>query len=332
MPRDDGLGRGSRGALAGGGRARGAPPGACRQALRRPVRPAPRVGALGRGRLDAGDDGHDPQPRPQRRRGRGPRRRDGQPPLRLRLVPPPRADVRRGRRRDRRAPVRGRAAGAQGTQERAARRRPDGRRPARADHDLPGDLRARGPRSVPAGGGRAAPPRDARGLRLLGVAARQGLPAHLRHPRRPRDRGQRRPDGVRQQGRHVRDGRLLHAQPVDRRARALRRVPRQRAGRGRRRRDPHPGADRADARDPAGGVRPARRDARAARGPLPRDAGHRVHGRGRRALPAPDPHRQAHGAGGPARRRRDAGRGADLPRGGRRADRPRLSSTSCSTR
>ena len=186
--------------------------------------------------------------------------------------------------------------------------------------------------SVPAGGGRAAPPRDARGLRLLGVAARQGLPAHLRHPRRPRDRGQRRPDGVRQQGRHVRDGRLLHPQPVDRRARALRRVPRQRAGRGRRRRDPHAGADRADARDPAGGVRPARRDARAARGPLPRDAGHRVHGRGRRALPAPDPHRQAHGAGGPAHRRRDAGRGADLPRGGRRADRPRLSSTSCSTR
>ena len=33
------------------------------------------------------------------------------------------------------------------------------------------------------------------------------------------------------------------------------------------------------------------------------DAGHRVHGRGGRALPAPDAHRQAHGAGGAARSR-----------------------------
>ena len=64
--------------------------------------------------------------------------------------------------------------------------------------------------AVPAGGARAAAPRDARGLRLVGVAAREGLPPHLRHPRRPRHGGQRRPDGVRQQGRHVGHRRLLH--------------------------------------------------------------------------------------------------------------------------
>ena len=43
------------------------------------------------------------------------------------------------------------------------------------------------------------------------------------------------------------DRRLLHARPVDGRAGALRRVPRERAGRGRRRRHPHAGAARGDA-------------------------------------------------------------------------------------
>ena len=44
-----------------------------RQEVRRPEEPAARLGALGRARLDAGHDGHDPQPRPQRpdRRGAG---------------------------------------------------------------------------------------------------------------------------------------------------------------------------------------------------------------------------------------------------------------------
>ena len=45
-----------------------------RQAARRPRRPAARLRALGRARVDAGDARHRPQPRPQRRVGRGPRR------------------------------------------------------------------------------------------------------------------------------------------------------------------------------------------------------------------------------------------------------------------
>ena len=112
----------------------------------------------------------------------------------------------------------------------------------------------------------------------------------------------------------------------------VRRVPAQRAGRGRRGRDPHAGADRAHAGPAAGGLRAAGRDARPARGALPRHAGHRVHGRGRHAVPAPDPHGKADGAGGAAHRGGDAARGPDLPRGGRRPRSTRASSTSCCTR
>ena len=83
---------------------------------------------------------------------------------------------------------------------------------------------------------RPADARRARGLRLVGHAARAGLPAGERDPGRHRHGRQRRPDGVRQQGRPVGHGRRVHAQPVDRREGALRRVPRERAGRGRRRR------------------------------------------------------------------------------------------------
>ena len=178
-------------------------------------------------------------------------------------------------------------------------------------------------RAVPAGRARAAAARRPRGVRLVGVAARAGLPAHLRHPGRPRhgratscrwcsatratrrarasaSRATRRPASaslfgeflVNAQGEDVVAG-IRTPEPIERMRELL-----------------------------PGRVRPARRHARPARGALPRDAGHRVHGRGRHALPAPDAHRQAHGAGGAADRGRDGGRGADLARGGRRADRP----------
>ena len=63
------------------------------------------------------------------------------------------------------------------------------------------------------------------------------------------------------------------------------------------------------ARGAAGGVRAAAGDRRPAGVPLPRHAGHRVHRRGRPALAAADPRRQAH--------RR--GRGTDRGRPGERA-------------
>ena len=116
-------------------------------------------------------------------------------------------------------------------------------------------------------------------------------------------------------------GRVLHPRPRDRRAAALRRVPRERAGRGRRRGNPHAGADRAHARAHAAGLRAARRDARPARSALPRSAGHRVHGRGGDAVHPADAHGQAHGRRRASRRGGDGRRGAHLARGGGRAHR-----------
>ena len=83
-----------------------------------------------------------------------------------------------------------------------------------------------------------------RGLRLVELAARAGLPAHVRHPGRPRHRRERRPDGLRQPRRDLRNRRLLHARPGDGREAAVRRVPLERAGRGRRLGDPDARADR----------------------------------------------------------------------------------------
>src|SRR5215217_4283537 len=51
------------------------------QAARRPRRPAAALRAQRRARLDAGDDGHGPQPRTQRRRRAGPRPEHRQPAL-----------------------------------------------------------------------------------------------------------------------------------------------------------------------------------------------------------------------------------------------------------
>ena len=97
------------------------------QAARRRRRPAARVGALGRAVLDAGDDGHRPQPRAQRRVGRRSRQADRQRALRVRLVPPVHPDVRQDRARRRRRQVRARArAAAQGARRRD---RPGAHRP-----------------------------------------------------------------------------------------------------------------------------------------------------------------------------------------------------------
>ena len=65
-----------------------------RQEARRSAEPAAGVGPLRRPRLDAGHDGHDPQPRSQRPDGRGAGHQDRQPALRVGLLPPLRPDVR----------------------------------------------------------------------------------------------------------------------------------------------------------------------------------------------------------------------------------------------
>ncbi len=99
------------------------------------------------------------------------------------------------------------------------------------------ETRAR--RALSAGPARPAMGRDRRRVRLLAERARHHLSAAARHSRRLGHRRQRPGHGVRQYGRHERDRRRLHAQSLDRRQRALRRVPGQRPGRGRGRRHPH---------------------------------------------------------------------------------------------
>ncbi len=73
---------------------------------------------------------------------------------------------------------------------------------------------------------------------LLGLPACACLPADLRDPGRAGHRRQRDADGVREQGRRLRDRRLLQPRSLDGRARPLRRVPGQRSGGGRRRGHP----------------------------------------------------------------------------------------------
>ena len=219
-------------------------------------------------------------------------------------------------------PVRAGSHGLEGDEGRRAGRRPHRRRSARARRDLLGDLRGGDGQPLPAGAARAAPPRVPRRLRLVERAARAGLPARQRDPGRSRDGRERRADGVRQPRRELGHRGLLHPRPGDGRAEAVRGVPRERPGRGRRRRHPHARADRGDEGADARRVRPARRHARPAREPLPRPPGHRVHGRGGDALPPADPHGQAHRGCGAARRGGDGRRGPDLARGGGRAHRP----------
>ncbi len=126
---------------------------------------------------------------------------------------------------------------------------------------------------------RAALGRHRRRVRLVDERARDRLPPAQRDSRELGHGRQRPVDGLRQPRRGLRHGRRVHARPVHGRERLLRRVPHQRAGRGRRRRREDAAEDR-DARDEdAEGLRGAPRHPQEARGPLRRHAGHRVHGR-----------------------------------------------------
>ena len=117
--------------------------------------------------------------------------------------------------------------------------------------------------------------------------------------------------------------------PATRRAQVLRRVPPERPGRGRRGGHPHAPAPelrrlgRLARGDDAQGLRRAAAGARAPREALPGHAGPRVHDRGRQALPAADPQRQADGLRGRAHRDRHGRRGPHRRGRGGRARRAR---------
>jgi pyruvate,orthophosphate dikinase len=74
-------------------------------------------------------------------------------------------------------------------------------------------------------------------------SAREHLSPPAQHSGKLGNGGQRPGDGVRQHGRHLGDRRCVHAQSLDRREGAVRRIPHQRARRGRGRRHPHAAGD-----------------------------------------------------------------------------------------
>ncbi len=85
----------------------------------------------------------------------------------------------------------------------------------------------------------AAQARHHRRLQELEQRARGHLPQPREDRPRPRHRRQHPDDGLRQHGRRLRHRRRVHPQRRDRRQQALRRVPQERAGRGRGRRRAH---------------------------------------------------------------------------------------------
>ena len=91
----------------------------------------------------------------------------------------------------------------------------------------------------PAGSARAVVGRDRRGVFLLDERPRGDLSPAARHSGILGHRGQRAGHGVRQYGRDLGDRRRLHAQSLDRREPAVRRIPDQRAGRRRGGGHPH---------------------------------------------------------------------------------------------
>ena len=93
-------------------------------------------------------------------------------------------------------------------------------------------------------------------------------------------------------------GRGLHPRPGQRCAGHLRRLPAERAGRGRRRRHPQHGSAGRSGEARQALLRRAAADHADARGALPRPVRHRVHHRARQAVDAADPGRQAHRGGG----------------------------------
>ena len=166
--------------------------------------------------------------------GRGARGAHRQRALRVGLLPAARADVRRRRARRAGRALRGRD---RARSSASAASRLDTELDADALRELtaplPGALR------LPAGPARAARAGHPRGLRLVDGRARGRLPAHQRHPRRLGHGGQRPADGLRQQGPDLGLRRGLLARRGHRRARAERRLPDRRAGRGRRLRRAH---------------------------------------------------------------------------------------------
>ena len=282
-----------------------------------------------------GHDGHGPQPRPQRRSPStgSPRQTDDR---RFALDSYRRfiADVRSGS-----CSASSGHAFDDAVRPRESRRRCDERRracPPSAWRQLVDELKA----IVRSAHGGALPRRTRRSsccgaveavFRAGTATARDRLPPARGHLARPRHGRQRPGDGLREPRRRLGHRRRVHAGPRDGRAWRLRRLPRERPGRGRRRRHPRDrAAEPLRARFPKVHDRAAR-DLQAARAALPRHVRHGVHDRAGPAVDAPDPGGQAHRPRRAAHGRRDdrADGPAHLSDARRSCGSPRSTSTRC---
>ena len=251
----------------------------------------------------------------------GLKRRTDERPVRVRQLPPVHPDVRQRRAGDSQGRLRARVRRRQEGDRREAGYRSRREGAARCRLPLQGRRAEEDRQVVPAGSARAAQDGARRRVPLLDERARDRVPPHLRHSRSHRHRRQRADDGVRQHRRSIGDRRRLHAKPGDRREGVLRRVPHQRAGRGRRLRRPHAAADPRARAGAAQGLQAAARDHDPAGKALQGHAGLRVHDPGRAAVHAADAQRQAHRVCRRRGRDRSGGREADYAEGGRPARR-----------
>ena len=301
-------------------------------------RPAAGERAVGRQVLDARDDGHRPQPRPQRRVGRGPGQADRRRALRLRLATA--------------ASSRCTAASCSTSRARSSTRLLETAKEWDGVTDDADDaaptrcaacpaLQGRRASSTPASRSRRTRPTSS-AARSRPCSARGTAPApsptaireRIRHDLGTAVNVQTMVFGNRDD--NSRHRRRLHPRPGHRREQAVRRLPRQRPGRGRRgrhpqHRDPRRRSSDAVPEDPqgaAGHLRPAREA-------LPRHVRHRVHHRAGQALDAADPRRQAHRRRRAAHgRRHDQGPQGleDQPARRRCSASPPSTSTRCCTR
>ena len=200
------------------------------EAPRRPQGPAARLRPLGFRDVDARNDGHGPQPGPQRPEPPGPRDAHEERALRVGRVPPVHLDVRPDRPR---CPRRGVRRGAREAQARQGREIGHGarrERPRRAGGRVQGHRPEEDGKTVPDRATGPAPPRGRGRLPLVVRRAREGLSQAVQDLGRPRHGVQRHDDGLRQHGRRLRHRCRVHPRPEDRREEALRRVPHERAG------------------------------------------------------------------------------------------------------
>jgi hypothetical protein len=146
-------------------------------------RPAARLRALGLEVLDAGHDGHDPEPRPERQVGDRSQEQDRQRPLRQGLVPPLHPDVLERRPQHQQGPLRARAARGEEDGQGARRRRPHRGASRCGPREVQGRRAQADGQALPAGSEGAARGRARRRVPELGQPPRRHVPPPERHSR-----------------------------------------------------------------------------------------------------------------------------------------------------